>query len=85
MQEKISKQQAASPHARIANESTSQLGEHRNSAQGIAPMKQRAFSSTGRTQGQFNQLMEMEEVEAIQNGLQRYETRMRKASELRLK
>ena len=33
----------------------------------------------------FNELHEMEEVEAIQSGLQRYETRMRQATELRQK
>ena len=33
----------------------------------------------------FNELHEMEEVEAIQSGLQRYEQRMRQATELRQK
>ena len=53
------------------------------SAQNIAPMKQRAYSSTGRTQHHFQKLNEMEEVEAIQNGLQRYQERMARATELR--
>lgn len=48
-------------------------------------MKQRAFSSTGRTQDQFRRLHDMEEYEAIQSGLQRYESKMRKATELRQK
>ena len=46
-------------------------------------MKQRAYSSTGRTQLHFSKLQEMEEVEAIQNGLQRFEIRMQKATERR--
>ena len=56
-----------------------------SSAQNIAPMKQRAYSSTGRTQNHFAKLHEMEEIEAIQNGLQRYQERMARATELRNK
>ena len=87
LQERISKNAASSPRNLPGiKDSSSQMGDiHKQSAQNLAPMKQRAFSSTGRTQGQFNRLMEMEEVEAINNGLQRYEARMRKASELRTK
>ena len=48
-------------------------------------MKQRAFSSTGRTQAQFKQLHEIEEIEGIKVGLQRYEVRMQRAAELRQK
>jgi len=47
-------------------------GSHQASNQALAPMKQRAYSSTGRTQGHFNQLHEMTEVEAIQEGLQSF-------------
>ena len=67
------------------NGSQDGIGGPRDSAANIAPMKQRAFSSTGRTQEQFRKLHEIEEFEAIQSGLQRYESKMRKATELRAK
>ena len=50
-QRRTTTQAGNSPNMRGANESTSQLGENRASAHNLAPMKQRAFSSTGRTQG----------------------------------
>ena len=61
------------------------MGGHRDSSKEFAPMKQRAFSSTGRTQAQFKELHDIEEVEAIKIGLQRYEVRMQRAAELRAK
>lgn len=45
------------------------MNNNQSSTQNIAPMKQRAYSSTGRTQNHFSQLHEMEEIEAIQSGL----------------
>lgn len=63
----------------------SQTMNNQSSAQNIAPMKQRAYSSTGRTQSHFYQMCEMEEVEKMQSGLQRYQEKMARATELRQK
>lgn len=52
----------------LAEKSLDMTG-HRDSSKEFAPMKQRAFSSTGRTQAQFKQLHEIEEIEGIKIGL----------------
>jgi len=75
----------SSSNRNLTKEKSTENLEGRASSANLLPMKQRAFSSTGRTANAFNKLQEMQELEQIRSGLLRFEDRMKRASERREK